>query len=161
MQLTDNTTYAPSRLDVWLCVANDIVYNALNVMADVTGLTAGLKSGKKYIFEAHLYHISALTTTGARFSVNIGALPTVLIFGAHSGVTNNVVTGVISVGTATVRDTAVVGQTTGSVGITLTIMSGMIQPSADGTFAVRATAEVAANMTVKAGSWLHLRECEN
>jgi len=150
-----------SALDVCLRVASDIVYSTAATMADVTGLTAALKSGRNYAFECHLFHISALNTTGAQFAVNIGAAPTTLVVGTISGVTNSVTAGVISLGSATARDTAVTAQTTGSAAITITIMSGFITPSADGTFAIRATAEVSANMTVKAGSWLKIRECDN
>lgn len=150
-----------SKLDVRLRVVNDIIYATAATMADITGLTTPLKSGKTYVFVSHLYHISAATTTGAQFSVNIGAAPTVLVFASYSGVTNSVTAGTMALGSATTRDTAATAQTTDSANITLTILSGYIQPSADGTFAMRATAEVAANMTVKAGSWLHLRETDN
>jgi len=161
--LDANGALKPStgKLDVWLEVVNDIAYSTATTMADVTGLTVALKSGKKYMFECHLFHISGVTTTGAQFAVNIGAVPTILVAGTYSGVTNSVTAGAFSLGSATARDTALTAQTTGSAAITLTIMSGMIQPSADGTFAIRATAEVAATMTVKAGSWLHVRELDN
>ena len=36
------------------------------------------------------------------------------------------------------------------------MLGGMIQPSADGTFALRLKAEVAAIVTVKIGSWLRV-----
>ena len=161
--LDANGAVKPStgKLDAWLQVVNDIAYSTAATFADVTGLTLALKSGKKYLFETHLYHISGATTTGAQFAVNIGAAPTQLVVATFSGVTNSVTAGALSIGSATARDTAVTAQTTGSANITLTIMSGMIIPSADGTFAIRATAEVAATMTVKAGSWLHVRELDN
>lgn len=149
------------KLDIWRRTVSDIIYATAATFADITDLTVPLLSGKKYLFEANLFHISAVTTTGAFFGVNIGAAPTVLVLAAFEGTTNAVVTGIIALGSATARDTAVIAQTTGSASITLTILSGYIQPSADGTFAMRASAEVAANMTVKAGSWLHVRETDN
>lgn len=42
-------------------------------------------------------------------------------------------------------------------------LSGYIQPSANGTFAIRCKSEiaVAAGLTVKAGSWLRIWETDN
>lgn len=160
--LDANGAIKPStaKLDTWLEVTGDITKGTTG-FADVTGLTVAMKSGKKYMFESHLYHSSAATTTGAQFGVNIDAAPTALVVANISGVTNSVTAGAVSLGSATARDTAITAQTTGSTGITLTIISGMIQPSGDGTFAIRMQPEVAANMTVKAGSWLHVRELDN
>ena len=75
-------------------------------------------------------------------------------------VTGSVTAGVMSTGAAAARDTAATAQTTGSAAITLGILSGFIQPSADGTFAIRATSEVtvASGLIVKKGSWLRIWE---
>jgi hypothetical protein len=157
-------TLAPAaKLDSFLRMPNDTTHATAATWADLTGLAVALKSGKNYVYEAHLFHINNATTTGSQFGYNIGAAPTIAIVGNHSGVTNAVVTGVISLGTATARDTAITAQTTGSTGITHTIIGGHIQPSADGTFALRGTSEVtvASGMIVKAGSWLHMRETDN
>lgn len=150
-------------LDVMKIMASDSVHATAATFADITGLTHPLLSGKKYAIEAWLFHISNATTTGAQFGYNIGAAPTLVIFGNISGVTNQATGGTnatFSLGTATARDTAITGQTTGSAAITVTSLVGMIQPSADGTFALRATSEVsvAAGLTVKAGSWMRIRQ---
>lgn len=152
------TLKAANVLDKVLIVANDIAYSTAATFADITGLTCPLLSGKKYTIFASLFHISGVSTTGAQFGYNIGAAPTVSIFGNYSGVTNSVTAGVMSLGVATARDTALTAQTTGSAANTVTLISGMVQPSADGTFALRATAEVAATMTVKAGSYMYIRQ---
>lgn len=152
---------ASTKLNLKLRVTGDIIFNAAATLADITGLTAALKSGKKYNFEAHIFHISAATTTGAQFGVNYGATVTKVVAANNSGVTNSVTAGVISLGAVTALNTVITAQTTGSGALTLTILSGYINPSADGTFAVRATAEVAANMTVNEGSWLWIWESDN
>lgn len=141
-------------------VANADVVNASAAWVDITGLTVPLLNGKRYVVQAGLFHISNATTTGAQFGYNIGAAPTLAQFGNYSGVTNSATAGVMSLGTATARDTAITVQTTGSANITLTLIAGMIQPSADGTFALRCFSEiaVAAGLTVKAGSYLIVRQ---
>ncbi len=152
------TLKASAVLDRVLYVASD-VSNSTTSFADVTGLTAALLSGKRYIINAALFHLSAATGTGANFSYNIGAAPTVSQFANISGVTNSVTAGAISLGSATARDTAITAQTTGSANVTMTALAGLIQPSADGTFAIRFSSEVAASaVTVKAGSWCEIRE---
>lgn len=153
---------AAVKLDAKLWVTADVT-NATTSFADVTGLTVALKSGKKYAFESHLFHISNATTTGAQFGVNIGAVPTVLMVGTIDTVTASVTASVHSAGTVTARDTAATAQTTGSAAVTLGILSGFIQPSADGTFAIRCASEVAvaSGLIVKAGSWLRIWETDN
>lgn len=162
--LDANGAVKPStaKLDSWLRVVSDVI-NATTSFADITGLTVALLSGKKYMFEAHLYHVNDATTTGSRFGYNIGAAPTASIVGTIDTVTPSVTASAHSAGVITARDTAVTAQTTGSASQRLAIISGFIQPSADGTFAMRCASEVAvaAGLTVKAGSWLHVRELDN
>lgn len=150
------------RLDLMVTVASDVT-NATTSFADVTGLVVALKSGKKYVFEAHLTHINNATTTGSRFGVNIGAAPTVLRISTIDTVTGSVTASVHSAGSVTALDTAVTAQTTGSATDTLAIISGFIQPSADGNFAIRCASEVAvaAGLIVRAGSWLWIREANS
>lgn len=157
------TLQSTAKLNKMLYVTADSVHATAATFADITGLTTPLLSGINYMFESHLFHISNATTTGAQFGVNIGAAPTTLILANISGVTNSVTAGAISLGSATARDTAVTAQTTGSANITHTVLAGFIQPSADGTFAMRATSEVtvSAGLTVKKGSWLYIRQTDN
>ncbi len=151
-----------SKLDVVLRVVSDVV-NATTAFADVTGLTQALQSGKKYIFEAHLFHNNDANTTGSRFGYNIGAAPTASIVGTIDTVTPSVTASAHSAGVTTARDTAITAQTTGATAQRLAIISGFIQPSADGTFAIRCASEIAVanGLTVKAGSWLWIRETGN
>lgn len=133
--------------------------NATVAFTDISGLTVPLLAGKRYAFDATIFHLSALATTGANFGFNIGAAPTRSIVGNWSGITNSVTAGVGSLGTATARDTAITAQTTGSSGVTMTNIEGTIVPSADGTFALRFSSEVAGSaVTVKGDSWMKIRQ---
>lgn len=161
---SDGVPKAPStKIDRKLVVTADVTFATTATFADVTGLTTPLQSGKRYCFEAHLYHINNATTTGSQFGVNIGAAPTTLIIATIDTVTASVTASVHSAGSVTARDTAATAQTTGSVAVTMGILSGYIVPSADGTFAIRATSEVtvASGLIVKAGSWLRIWETDN
>lgn len=157
------TLTSTAKLNALLYAPSDVVFATAATFADITGLTIALKSGKHYAFEAHLFHTNNASTTGSQFGINIGAAPTLLVGGNISAVTNSVTAGVVAIGTATARDTAFTAQTTGQTAIGETDIAGFIIPSADGTFALRATSEVsvAAGLTVKAGSWLMVRETDN
>lgn len=152
-----------SKLYKNLRVTSDVV-NATTSFADVTGLTWAVESGKHYNFEAHLYHVSNATTTGARFGVAGPAMTALRISGIDT-VTGSVTASAHSAPTAdiTAQDTAFTAQTTGSANVTLAIMSGYFNPSAAGTFAVRFQSEVAvaSGLTVKVGSWMQLWESDN
>jgi len=154
---------AQAKLDVFLIVTGSDYINATTSFTDITGLTTPLKSGKKYVFEAVLFHVNDASTTGSQFGYNIGAAPTVSIVGTIDTVTPSVTAAAVSAGVITARDTAVTAQTTGSTSQRIAYISGYIQPSADGTFAMRGKSEiaVAAGLTVKVGSWLHIREVDN
>lgn len=146
-------------LDKRLVVTADVI-NATTSFADVTGLTCALLSGKTYTFIAHLIHVNNASTTGSQFGVNIGAAPTSLIVGTIDTVTPSVTASAHSAGVVTALDTAATAQTTGSTSNRLAILSGMIIPSANGTFAIRCKSEVAvaSGLTVKAGSFCRIWE---
>jgi len=136
----------------------DSVHATTATFADITGLTVPLKAGVLYAVFACLHHINDATTTGSQFGYNIGAAPTDARFSTIDTVTGSTTASVHSAGSIIARDTAITAQTTGSVAVTLAIIAGFIIPSADGTFALRATSEVtvAAGLTVKAGSFLRV-----
>lgn len=156
-----NPKLAAAKLDQVLRTTADVI-NATTSFADVSGLTAPVKAGKHYWIEVGLFHITNATTTGAQFGVG-GVAMTGMQIGAISTVLNSATAATMSTGQATAIDTAVIVQTTGAAAVGPTIMSGWINPSADGTFAVRCASEVAvaAGLTVKKGSWLKIREFDN
>lgn len=158
--------FTPGKLLANKRVATDVA-NATTSFADVTGLTVPVKSGKHYNFEAHLFHIENAATTGARWGVNGPAMTAMRLFGLGM-YTGSLTAATMQGNTADVAalDTAVPGVTTASPAtpqVALMILTGWINPSADGTFAVRFQSEVAvaAGVTVKAGSWLQLWESDS
>lgn len=154
---------AALKLDVFLRVTADQAFATAATLADITDLSGtAIKNGKKYGFEICLFTTNNASTTGSQFAVN-GPAATTFVAGEFGASTNAVVTGVIDTGTATAINTVIVAQTTGQTAVGLHLIAGYYEPSADGTFAVRATSEitVAAGLTVKKGSWLRLRELDN
>lgn len=153
---------AVTKLDVVKRVTADSVHATAATWATVTGLTVDVKAGKTYAFDAVLFHINNATTTGSQFGIG-GVAMTSMIAGAISTVANSATAATMSTGVVTAVDTAAVVQTTGPAANAPTYMSGTFTPSADGTFAVRATSEVtvANGLIVKAGSWVWVREVDN
>jgi hypothetical protein len=155
---------APStKLDVCLRVTANSVHATAATFAGITGLAQAVQSGKRYTVEAHLFHIANATTSGAFFAFG-GVAMTTMVAGSMSVVTAGVATTTLSSGIVTAVDTAIIAQTTSSTAANVpTIVAGMFQPSADGTFLLKASSEVsvAAGLTVLAGSWMRIRECDN
>ena len=153
---------AALRLDVTLRVQTDVV-NATTSFADVTGLTCPVEAGIHYNFLAHLYHVNNASTTGSRFGIN-GPAMTALQVGINDALAPAVSGGSTAHGTTQSLDTSVAGAViNGATGIRMAVMSGWINPSAAGIFAIRCQSEVAvaAGITVKAGSWLRLWRADN
>ncbi len=157
---------ATSRLVALKRVTADVT-NATTSFADVTGLTVPVKAGKHYAFVTHLYHIENASTTGARFAVNGPAMTNMRVNGM--GVFSGSLTAAVmmsQVADINTLDTAVPGATLGSATtpqVALWQMSGWVNPSADGTFAIRFQSEVAvaSGVIVKAGSWMQFLETDN
>ena len=151
-----------SKLDVCLYVTANSVHATAATWASITGLTQAVKAGIRYTFDACLFHINNDTTTGSQFGIG-GVTMTSMIIGAISTVTNSPTAATMSTGVASAVDTAAVVQTTGPAANAPTRLSGSFVPSADGTFAVRATSEVtvANGLIVLAGSWVRIRQVDN
>jgi hypothetical protein len=149
------------KLNAYRYVTGDSVHATAATFADVTGLTVPVETGKNYNFMSHLYHVGNATTTGAQFAIN-GPTMTGMILNEYDIILAAPVTGSVMAGSTavTARDTAAIVETTGAATIVMAILSGWINPSASGTFAIRATSEVtvAAGLTVKQGSWLNIWE---
>lgn len=135
--------------------------NATTSFSDVTGLTCPVTSGKNYIFQTGLFHFANATTSGPRFAIG-GVAMTGMRIGAiimeAGGVAAAIMNG--NVGDVTAVDTAVAATTDSTTTLVNSIMSGWFQPSASGTFAIRACSEVAvgAGITIAVGSWLEVME---
>lgn len=151
------------KLDKRLYVDADYV-NATTSFSDITGLTCPVVSGRNYCFEATLFHFANAITTGPRFAINGPAMTGMrlgTIITESGGVAAAVMNG--NVGDVTALDTAVAATTDSTTTMVMSIMSGWLNPSADGTFAVRGASEVAvaAGLTVKKGSWCRIWEVPN
>lgn len=149
-----------AKLNKMMYVTSDYI-NATTSFTDITGLTCPVESGKHYNFEAHLFHRSDATTSGSQFGIN-GPAMTLMSINAIQQITSSVTAAAYGSSPAvTALDTAAVVETTGPGANTfLAIVSGYINPSAAGTFAMRGKSEVAvaAGLTVKQGSWCQLWE---
>lgn len=155
--------YAPAtKLDVCVRCTADSTHATAATFADITGLQVAVKSGRHYAVEAYLAHINNATTTGSQFAFG-GVAMTGMIASTIDTVTASVTASVHSAGSVAAINTAITAQTTGSAAITMAVIAGWINPSADGTFALRATSEVtvASGLIVKAGSWMRVRELDN
>jgi hypothetical protein len=145
-----------------MCTAD--VVEAASAFKDITGLTWPVKAGRHYVFEAQLIYQTNATTTGAQFGINGPASPSLLKIGSINTVTPSATAAVVAEGTAAAYDTAVPAQTTGP-GTTdvMGTLAGAIIPSVDGQVALRMKSEVAvaAGLTVRAGSWVEVREADN
>lgn len=154
---------ATSKLERMLRVTADYV-NATTSFSDVTGLTVPVEAGKHYGFECFLMHFANATTSGPRFAVNGPAMTEMRIGGQimeSGGVAAAVMNG--NVGDVTALETAVAATTDSSTTLVTSTFGGWFNPSAAGTFAIRAASEiaVAAGLTIKKGSWCHMWEFYN
>ena len=151
-----------AKLNKCLYVTANSVHATAATFAAITGLTTPVLSGHNYTVLAMINLITNATTTGAQFAFG-GVAMTGMIIGSMSVVVTGAVTTTMSSGVATAVNTAPIVQTTGSVNNSPTYLAGWFQPSADGTFEVRATSEVtvAAGLTVLKGSWAVIRETDN
>jgi len=137
--------------------------NVTPTFADVTDLTCPVKAGKHYNFISHLYHFTSVGTVGARFGIN-GPAMTAMRIQSLDVVTGSVTAAAMSsnVSDVTAVNTAAIAQTTGHATTpVLCILTGWVNPSADGTFAIRGAAEATGTWTVKIGSFLQLWEADN
>jgi hypothetical protein len=143
---------------------------SVTALTDITGLAcdltpAGFNPGIKYNFMVHLYHISAINTTGFRFGVNGPGTPDYLQVVAAdptdtASTPNTAIT--IAAGLATAYNTAVIAETTGADTVQMCIIAGSVVPANTATpgtpFTIQAAGEVAAAVTVKRGSWMRIWE---
>lgn len=130
----------------------DLAAVTTTALADATGLSFALASGRFYSFTFWIRFSTAATTTGAQFAVNAPA-NSYLVYRTETSLT------AAAAGAPTFRTARAVNIGTASASVDaangnlLAIVQGMIQPSANGTLIVRVGTEVAASgVTVRAGS---------
>ena len=150
-------------LDKTLYVTANSVHATAATFAPITGLSVPVIAGNVYAFYCCLLAITNATTTGAQFAIG-GVAMTYMIAGGRSVLLGSpTASSTNTTGVVTAVDTAVMAQTTGAATNQPHEMSGSFQPSASGTFSIKATSEVtvANGLTVLKGSYLWLRQTNN
>lgn len=138
-----------------LSVLSDVINNnaTANTLADITGLSFNVEAGKRYKFKAMIAYDAAATTTGARFTVNGPASPTVLAVVSRYPLTATTET----VNYVAAYDAPSAANATSLAAGNLAIVEGIIVPSANGIFKLQFASEVSGSaITVKAGSSMEI-----
>ena len=159
-------TIQASRLDRWMRLTGSDYVNATTSFTDITGLSCPVLNGKTYNFEAWLFHFANATTTGPRFGINGPSLSAITLtqLGPRVvtlGTVDATATLAYASDRVTAVDTSIGGATlTGQTQTSAQGMGGVFTAGADGTFILRGQSEVAvaAGLTVRQGSWLHVWE---
>jgi len=157
------TLTSAAKLNKMLYVTANSVHATAATLATITGLSCDVISGNRYAFNCGLACITNATTTGAQFGIggvamtDMVAMGRSVLLGSPTGSSTN------TTGVVTAVDTAVMAQTTGAAANQPHEMSGSFQPSASGTFSIKATSEVtvSAGLTVLKGSWCWIRQTDN
>lgn len=121
-----------------------------NTIADVTGLSFPVVSGKTYWFRFVIDYTAAATTTGSRWSIN-GPTTSRLSYRSEYSLTTTSRT--VNEGVTAYDSPAASNATSATTGANLAIIEGFIIPTADGTVIARFASEVLSSAIVaKAGS---------
>ncbi|QQS20431.1 right-handed parallel beta-helix repeat-containing protein [Candidatus Saccharibacteria bacterium] len=132
-------------------LGSDITNNnaTANTIANVTGLSFAVTSGRTYRFHANIVYTAAATTTGSRWSVN-GPATSLLSYATRYGTT--AATEAFTYASAYDNPAASNTDSPSTAGNTA-IIEGIVTPSAGGTLTVRFASEVSSSAIVaKAGS---------
>lgn len=135
-------------------LGSDVTNNnaSANTIADVTGLSFSVLSGKVYYFEFNIIYTAAATTTGSRWSIS-GPTTTYLCYTSEYSLTTTTATrnAALQAYDAPASSNA----SSGATGNNWAFINGVIQPSADGTLIARFASEVSSSAIVaKTGSFV-------
>jgi hypothetical protein len=128
-----------------------------NTIADVTGLSFSVVAGSLYYFDFHIVYTAAATTTGSRWSINGPSSPTYLDYRSEYSLTTTTSTrnAMLQAYDAPASSNA----TSAATGNNWANITGVIQPSANGTLVARFASEVASSAIVaKAGSFVNYQQ---
>jgi hypothetical protein len=137
-------------------LASDVTNNnaTANTLQNITGLSHSVTAGNKYWFELFGVYTAAATTTGSRWTISA---PAVTYLGYYSQYTLTATTMTTNFASAIQLPAAsnASSLTTGNV----VYLSGIIQPSANGTLQAQFASEVSASAIVaKAGMIFRIRQ---
>jgi hypothetical protein len=155
----ETTNYASSFSTTIL--ANDVINsNAVsNTIADITGLSFSVTSGKNYYFKFVINYTSAAISTGARFSING---PAITFLNYYVQFPNAVTSVLTYTGNTTFDSPAAAGTATPIANAPqVAIVEGIFKPAANGTLIGRFASEVANSaITAKAGSIVYYKQLD-
>ena len=145
----------------YVILANDVVNNnaVANTIADITGLSFSVTSGKTYYFKFSISYTSASTATGARFSING---PAITFLSYYTQFPNSAVAYNAYTGLTTFDSPATAGTLTPVAGPPqVAMIEGIFKPAANGTLIGRLASEVANSaITAKAGSIVYYKQLD-
>jgi hypothetical protein len=139
-------------------LTSDVTNNnaTANTIADVTGLSFSVTSGLTYKFKFFIAYTSAATTTGSRWSIN-GPTNTFLYYTSTYSLTATSITN--NQGLSTYDVPAASNATSAATGSNVTVIEGIIKPSANGTVIARFASEVSGSAIVaKTGSYVEYKQ---
>jgi len=134
-------------------LTSDVTNNnaTANTIADVTGLSFSVVSGRTYRFRALIAYTAAATSTGSRWAINGPATSLLAYNSRYSLTTTTQTTNYLNAYNTPATSNATSATTTGNIAI----IEGILTPTASGTVVVRFASEVANSAIVaKAGSIL-------
>ena len=152
--LGSGVTLSAGELPLWNSNdAGGVVSLTTTALADVTGLSFAVTANKKYEFRAVVKYSAAATTTGSAWSIN-GPAGTVSLR-VESGLTNSTTFNHWQNAVNTLLASASSVYTSGNIAI----ITGIVEPTASGTYIIRGATEVAASaITVQGVSNINWRE---
>jgi hypothetical protein len=132
-------------------LSGDVSNTALNVLADVTGLSFPVTANEMYWFQFQIAYTAAATATGSRWSINGPGSPTLLCYMSEYSLAATTTTR--NANLLTYDLPAASNATSSSTGSNQAVIEGVIQPSSNGDVIARFAAEAASSaITAKAGS---------
>jgi hypothetical protein len=149
----------PTRLAVGFGLKPSDQSQATTTLQDVAGLTADVKAGKKYVFEAFIVWSSSLTTTGIRLDMNGPAIGAGRVtWKRETDLSGAAGTDQTEQRTLTAYQSDAATASVDAAGARRVAgIRGVLENGAnDGTLAVQFAAGTADSVTVHAGSWLRV-----
>lgn len=150
---------APGGAQSSAVLASDVTNNngTANTMADVTGLSFPVTSGKKYRFRFEIHYTAAATATGSRWSIS-GPGGTMRYSSQYSLTATSAT---FNEGLSAHDTPAACNATSAATGANLATVEGFYEASATGSVIARFASEVASSAIVaKAGSVVYFHEVQ-
>lgn len=149
------TSTNPQNYALNTVVLSSDVTNSTNILADVTGLSFPVKAKTLYWFRFFIRYTTPTTTTGALYTIN-GPAFNYLMYDSNLSATSN--TSLINANLVA-YDSGTVSSNTGVANMGRAYVTGMVEPSADGTIIARFRSEVnLSTVTTVRGSFVRYRE---